>query len=174
MLPARWAGCSPGCFPPDAGFSVKRRKELEKFGENFGLCLQFVNILKDSGSDYREGRCFIPSQLLREQRVSKEDFFKGKNKTAAAIVYGKLLRRADDFVSDAESYIRLLPRRCFGIRRFCILPLLLAKKTLRLLHTIKEELPVQQSSPKITRSDVKKSLLASYPAGISNTIFRLL
>lgn len=163
-----------GLFAQKYGFSIKRIEKLERYAVNFGLCLQFVNILKDSGPDFREGRCFIPSEMIAELKISKEDFFAGRDRTAASIVYGKLLRRADDFIRDAESYIKALPIRCYSIRRFCILPLLLAKKTLRLLHSRKEELPVQTDSPKITRKDVRRSVLASYPAGCSNTFFRML
>jgi len=160
-------------FSNACGFSSARSLHLDRFGENFGLCLQFVNIIKDSGADFREGRCFIPSVMIREQGVSKEEFFLAEKRVAASIVYGKLIQRAEVFIKDAEAYVRTIPRHCFGIRRFCILPLFLAKKTLKMLSGMTAELSVLETSPKISRRDVKRSFLTAYPSALSNTFFRL-
>jgi len=161
-------------FKQHCRLSSLRSAILDKYAVNFGLCLQFVNILKDSGPDFQEGRCFIPSSLIEEQGLTRDSFFKSGNRVAASIVYGKLLQKADAFVHDSETYIRALSGRHYKVRRFCILPLLLAKKTLKLLHTVKGDLPSATSIPKISRSDIKRSLLASYPASFSNAFFRLL
>lgn len=158
-----------------AGRRIRRRKRavLESTAENFGRYLQFVNIIKDSGADYREGRCFLPMDMIEETGLSPDDFFNGKNRGKAAPVYARLLTRAADFARDSGRYVRALPRRAHSYRRFCILPLLLADRTLALCGSLGGEIAGLTESPKIGRHAVKRSYLASLPASFSNLLFNM-
>lgn len=154
--------------------SARRRAVLEATAENFGKCLQYVNIIKDSGPDFREGRRFLPTELITAGGCPVEDFFAGRVPEAAARVYAQLFARAHELAGDARRYILALPWRAFRYRRFCILPLLLADKTLALCTRLGGGLAVMSESPKIGRGQVKRSVVASIPAAGSNLVFRLL
>ncbi|HXT50998.1 MAG TPA: squalene/phytoene synthase family protein, partial [Thermoanaerobaculia bacterium] len=80
----------------------------------FGEGLQLVNILKDAGGDAREGRCYLPASVAREEVLA--------------------LARAD--LDAAREYVRALhevtaPR---GLIAFTALPVLLAADSLDLVE----------------------------------------
>jgi farnesyl-diphosphate farnesyltransferase len=155
-------------------FSGHSAKTINKYKENFGKALQLVNIIKDSPSDYLEKRCYLPQKLFANYNLSKQDFFGGKDMRAVQDIYYSLLSLAEKYLDDARLYINALPRRFFRIRLFCIIPVLLARKTLDL---IKQDIPALLKNPggiKIPRRTVRSMVRRSYLAALSNSFLNKL
>ena len=101
------SSCSTASLAPVA---ARLRERAALFGEG----LQLVNILKDAGGDAREGRCYLPAGVPREEVLA--------------------LARAD--LDAAREYVRALhevaaPR---GLVAFTALPVLLAVDSLDLVE----------------------------------------
>lgn len=160
-------------FGNSCNISDVKRKIMNKHAVAFGKALQYVNIIKDSRSDYQEGRCFIPDDILKENGLSKEDFFKKEMKVEINFVYLSLFKKAWEYLNNALMYIEALPVRFWRVRLFCIWPVVLAAKTLVAISDNLENFIEDSAKFKITRAEVKKSIFFSYPAGVSNIYFKI-
>jgi farnesyl-diphosphate farnesyltransferase len=102
-----------------------QRDELMDLAPAFGEALQLVNILKDSSSDAREGRSYIPPSVPRADVMA--------------------LARAD--LVRANEYVDVLARAGASshVRTFCELPVRLAEATLDRL---------EEGAEKLTREEV--------------------
>jgi farnesyl-diphosphate farnesyltransferase len=153
--------------------------KLQIMSENaiaFGKALQYVNIIKDSRADYQEGRCFIPDDLLKKYNISKEEFFNKNSQNTDAVknVYKNLFDKAWLYLNKALAYIKAIPSRYWRVRLFCIWPIILAAKTLISISENLDSFITGSTKYKITRPEVKRSVLFSYPAGFSNTYLNIL
>lgn len=121
-------------------------RELAALAPRFGIGLQLVNVVKDAASDLEEGRCFVPRALWPDER-DRDGF-------ARALV--ALCARAHGFLDDADRYVLTLPSTLEDARRFCALPLLLARRSLRACerstHLADPTRPV-----KVTREEVAEA-----------------
>jgi farnesyl-diphosphate farnesyltransferase len=110
---------------------AKARHELASLASSFGEGLQLVNILKDSLTDARAGRRFLPEGVERS--------------TVAE------LARLD--LAAADRYVQALKRAgaASGIVAFCTLPLRLAEATL-------DRLSSDGAGAKVTRQEVSRIL----------------
>lgn len=155
MLTGLFVLCGPG-------ISERRKRLLEQYMEPFGRGLQMVNIIKDCGKDWQVGRSFLPREMAGDERG-----FLGVNRSMMA----SLISGAAEDLDDAVRYIRALPRRMWRARLFCIYPLVFARKTLQLLG--RDIFSPGQAGAKISRRQVKWSMLFSAPAALSNLWLRL-
>lgn len=155
MLTGLFVLCGPG-------ISERRKRLLEEHMESFGRGLQMVNIIKDCGKDWQLGRSFLP----REMAGDAGDFPGCNRSMMASLVAG-----AAEDLDDAVRYIRALPRRMWRARLFCIYPLVFARKTLQLLG--RDTCLPGQPGAKISRRQVKRIMLFSAPAALSNLWLRL-
>ena len=152
--------------------SEKRKNILIKNKVYFGKALQLVNIIKDSSSDYLENRCFIPMELFKKNKITIKEFFKGNQIKKNEKIYSVLIKKAEKYLKNAVLYTESIPKKHYRVRVFCILPILLAYKTLNLL---KDNIPALIKNPgqvKITRKEVKKAIRQSIPSSLSNKYFR--
>ena len=167
---------------------------LHAHSESFARGLQLVNILKDCCKDFTEGRVFIPREIVRASGLRAmgvirkggrahsgaadgldyEAFF-SEDREASARRHAALLPLLQDALGDlsrAGIYTRALPRKLWRARLFCVLPIVLARATLKLLMLPPEER--DHTHPNISRRRVRFLAIASLPAAISNTWVRVM
>jgi farnesyl-diphosphate farnesyltransferase len=136
----------------------------------FGEALQTVNILKDVAVDaVRENAIYVPEALLRSHGSSHATIIDPAYETANHAALASLIELAWKNLDDARAYFLLVPRRAFGVRLFCILPLLYAYATLRDL-TRSHAMLRPDGSVKISRGEVQSLLWAGIAFAPSNTM----
>lgn len=148
------------------------KEQLLKLSVSFGQGLQMTNILKDIWDDAQRGVCWLPQDIFTETgfdlkfltpETEDEDFRKGLE---------HLISIAHGHLQNALEYTQLLPRNETGMRNFCLWALGMAVLTLK---NIKNNLDFNDSEQvKITRKDVKKTILASKLTARSNMLLSLL
>jgi farnesyl-diphosphate farnesyltransferase len=130
----------------------------------FGKGLQLVNILRDIPADLKNGRCYIPLELLTPASLSPNDLLEPAKIARFRPVYDQLLKRAEDHLAAGWEYTNTLPFGWMRIRLACAWPILIGVRTIALLR---EQNPLDPANRiKITRQEVK-SIIArsslSYP-----------
>lgn len=88
--------------------------ELVERAHALGHAMQLTNIARDVGEDWRNGRIYLPVELLRAHRVSPEDMGAMIDGTLAITesyrsAIREVLTRADDYYEQAWPGIRALP-----------------------------------------------------------------
>ena len=128
-------------------------------GVKFGKGLQLVNILRDLPKDLALGRCYIPSETLREVNLRPADLLDPAVEPRFRPVYDPLLARAEDFLQAGWDYTNRLPWACARVRLACAWPVLLGVGTLRQLQV--EVVLDPAHRVKVTRSEVRSILVKS-------------
>ncbi len=113
------------------GIGPERSARLRADAESFGQGLQLVNMAKDLARDAREGRVFVPREAWPE--VSAARLVDPASRDAALEAHRALRERAAGYLEGALRYTMALPVES-SARRFCVLPMLLARATLRRLE----------------------------------------
>ena len=52
------------------GFALLSETEMSRLGQRYGMGLQRLNILRDTGADLADGRCYLPADLLATAGLS--------------------------------------------------------------------------------------------------------
>ena len=107
------------------GVAVER---LTARAEEFALALQLVNMVKDVASDQRKGRVFLPLELTGPVAVA--NLLDAAHRDAVSRAHEQMCDMAETNLRGALEYTCLLPPGS-SARRFCAVPLLLARATLR-------------------------------------------
>jgi len=131
----------------------KEKIFLEK-GIRFGKALQMINILRDIPEDLRFGRCYIPEEILSEHGMKPSDLLNKDNIDRFRPLYDKYLDLTNEHLDAASDYIKMIPKGQFRLRASCLLPVLIAQRTVTLLRTGN----VLDSSEriKVVREEIKK------------------
>lgn len=131
-----------GFLTMGGGFSKSTEAELLEQGIAYGKGLQLVNVLRDFGEDFVNGRCYLPvdnphdpTQLLR--------------------CHAQWLARAEEWLGEGERYAETLRSR--RVRTATVLPALLARKTLGAMRGV--SWAGLQTQIRIPRSEVYLSLV---------------
>ena len=116
----------------------------------FGRCLQKTNIIKDHLDDLKKGHCFLPinffqSKLRTEDRLSLD--------------LGMALEDIQKEFELARSYLRLLPESFKGLRKFCLLAIIPAYKTIKYGAKHWEDIENGLRPFKISRAEMSECLL---------------
>ena len=112
---------------------AERADVLRVHAVGFGTLLQLTNIVKDVRDDRARGVCFVPRSMCDAHGLRVEDLFApGWNEQTSAVLRD-VIELARRYETHAERYIDALPPEVEPPRKFCSLPLLLAKGTLDLL-----------------------------------------
>jgi len=151
--------------------SVKKEK-IHKYAVNFGLGLQYVNIIKDIFKDKKRSWCYYPKSLFYKHNLKVDDFFDTKFETdKKEIIINEMIEKAKIKLDDAFSYILNLPRREYTVRLFCLWPLFFALETLKKVSENKDKL-LQGEIVKINRKIVKSVILKTSLLVFSNTLLK--
>jgi farnesyl-diphosphate farnesyltransferase len=103
-------------------------------GIRFGKGLQLVNILRDLPADLGHGRCYLPADALALHQLKPADLLNPANEKALRPLYDAWLDRADSHLAAGWAYTNSLPRKSVRVRLACAWPLLIGRRTLRLLR----------------------------------------
>lgn len=133
----------------------RSERHLMALGTNFGRGLQLTNILKGVRTDRREGRVFLPKELLVKHGASPERIGDPDASRAVRAAVEELVPQALQDLEDALRYTLLLPRREPRIRLFCLWPLFTAVRTLAAVSQAGAE---GISPPKITRPELYREM----------------
>ena len=110
----------------------EKASELRAHAEGFGLLLQMTNIVKDVTDDWPRGWCFIPETVCASNGTSSHNLLNAEASKEGVAAVDHINHHARRFYSDAVAYVVALPNSTPALRRFCLLPMLLAGKTLEL------------------------------------------
>lgn len=116
-------------YSPDI---ASRRDELFSLSSQFGCGLQLINIIKDHKEDQRRGVCWLPRRVFGGQAFSGSSSNHEPNPADPRIL--QLLSVARNRLEKSLRYIKLIPTREIGIRRFLGWTLAFACLTLRRIH----------------------------------------
>jgi farnesyl-diphosphate farnesyltransferase len=134
-----------GFLTMGAGFSKAPQDDLIRRGIAYGKGLQLVNILRDMPADLTTGRCYLPLA----DPGDKEQLHAAR---------ARWLARAHGWIDEGFAYsARLVPRR---LRAASVLPAMIARETLALLHAAGPD--AMQTRIKIPRTRVYLALLKAF------------
>ena len=156
-------------------FSISSKKvranhsEMMALGQEFGLALQTVNIVRGIPSDLERGWFFVPTDFLPESIQSGEEFLAEGNRREAMRVVQRLLMKASRHFEAAEGYICRLPPFEGKMRLFCLLPFFFGIRTVALSRDNPE---VLLSEVKLGRNEVKTIATRARLRGWSNAWIR--
>jgi len=134
---------------------------LQATAVDFGVGLQLVNILKDSWRDAQAGRRYVPRGFLPRGDGTEPERL------------DPVVRLALDRLSRGVEYTMLLPVQHQGVRRFCLLPLLLAGDSLLEVRRRAGEL-VTGGDVKIDRAAVMGRVAQTLECAGDNDAIRVL
>jgi len=158
-------------FALDVRDVARRRDEMLELGREFGLALQTVNVIRGLHSDWERGWVFIPRSFLEGPGAEAVALFSADSRDAVRerTVLERLVRKAERHLEAARAYIGLIPRRCHGIRLFCLLPYFFAVRT---LAVSRGNARVFEEETKIRREEVRRIVGASRLLGWSHAWVR--
>lgn len=151
---------------------AQHRDELLTLSVSFGQGLQMTNILKDIWDDAQRGVCWLPQDIFTETGFDLKNLSPETSDENFRTGLTHLISIAHGHLHNALIYTQLLPAHETGIRNFCLWALGMAVLTLK---KIKQNLDFKHSEQvKISRKNVKATILATRLAGRSNTLLTLL
>jgi farnesyl-diphosphate farnesyltransferase len=139
-------------------FSTRPTLEMRQLGRRYGMGLQRLNILRDSGADLAGGRCYWPRERLSDQGLDPvqlvESVLIGQPLTALTPLWEAYLDCTQAQLEDGLQYC--LAVNNIRVRLASALPALIGIRTLALLR---QSGPAALITPvKMPRNEVKKLL----------------
>ena len=147
------------------------KKRMEQFAESFGKGLQLVNIIRDMSGDLKRGQSYIPDELLKKYRLTRQTIFEQENRARAEKLFNELISRAVQYLDKALDYVLLIPKKESRIRLFCMLPLFWAMRTLQIIQTDTLAL-LNNEKVKISRSLIRREYFLALINTRSNRLMK--
>ena len=139
---------------------AEKREAMSALDVSFGQGLQMTNILKDFWEDRERGVCWLPHDLFARAGLKLEDLRRGNVPAAFGKAYAQLIGIAHSHLRNALDYTLLIPEREVGIRRFCLIALGLAMRTLASILAKPDF--TAASEVKVSRQVVKKIVIVTH------------
>ena len=160
----RVAGCVGGFWTKicRAHLFPNAKLDEEQFiadGIRFGKGLQLVNILRDLPADFKNGRCYLPTERLDKAKLFPEVLFSPVNGEKFLKLYREYLDKAESHLAAGWRYTNTLPFPQFRVRLACAWPILIGMKTIKKLRAA-SVIELQQRV-KISRGEVGEIILFS-------------
>jgi len=130
---------------------ARRHEEMTRLGVEFGLGLQTVNVIRGLSSDPDRGWIFVPRAFVPAEVDAPAPLWRDPDGTPARALLEALVDKASRHLDAARRYVLGIPRREHGLRVFCVLPLLFARRTIELSRANPR---VFTDEVKLTRRDV--------------------
>ena len=118
------------CFGHIRNFSSLSESEMLSLGVEYGKGLQLINILRDVGTDLRNGRCYLPAEELHAVGISPEEIL-AKPERVEPVMQQWREKAAAGLKGGLEYSCAIRSRR---IRFATVLPALIGARTLALLR----------------------------------------
>jgi farnesyl-diphosphate farnesyltransferase len=116
--------------------------------------LQLINVLRDSGSDLRAGRCYFPEDELGAVGLSAAQILSQSDRFQP--IYQRWMEKAQDGLQCGMQYSRAIRNR--RVRAATVLPALIGARTLALLR--KAGASALQRTIKVPRREVRGMILS--------------
>jgi farnesyl-diphosphate farnesyltransferase len=142
------------CFRHLRDFASLIPDEMLSLGRRYGMGLQLINVLRDSGSDLRSGRCYFPEDELREVGLSAAQILSRSDRFQP--IYQRWMEKAQDGLQCGMQYSRAIRNR--RVRAATVLPALIGARTLALLH--KAGASALHHTIKVPRREVRGTILS--------------
>jgi farnesyl-diphosphate farnesyltransferase len=142
------------CFRHLRDFATLIQDEMLALGRRYGMGLQLINILRDTGADLRAGRCYFPGDelgavgLTAALILSESDRFQP--------IYQRWMEKAQEGLACGMQYSRAIRNR--RVRAATALPALIGARTLTLLR--KAGANALHQTIKVPRREVRGMILS--------------
>lgn len=143
------------------------RQRLLDDGFRLGLGLQRVNILRDLPRDLRQGRCYVPTEMLAPQGLTPVDLLSKDALDRFLPLYHRLIDEALEDLNRGIAYLRMLPKRHLRLRLAVWWPLIFGMDTLSKLRLSMEVLN-EKKVEKVPRRRIYSRMLWSFMTVWSN------
>ncbi|HME87387.1 MAG TPA: squalene/phytoene synthase family protein [Candidatus Nanoarchaeia archaeon] len=104
--------------------------------QKFGRHLQLTNITKNIKEDYKAGRIYIPKNVCPEgmslNYLMESDAQDARK--ARATAFEQMLSSARNTFTGSVDYVSSIPSQLSGYKAFCLVPLIMAERTLNLMR----------------------------------------
>jgi farnesyl-diphosphate farnesyltransferase len=142
------------CFRHVRDFAGLIPDEMLSLGRRYGMGLQLINVLRDSGSDLRAGRCYFPEDELGAVGLSAAQILSQSDRFQP--IYQRWMEKAQDGLQCGMQYSRAIRNR--RVRAATVLPALIGARTLALLR--KAGASALQRTIKVPRREVRGMILS--------------
>ncbi|MEY2482026.1 MAG: farnesyl-diphosphate farnesyltransferase [Verrucomicrobiota bacterium] len=143
------------CFTHVTNFSERPESEMLELGVRYGKGLQLINILRDLGSDLRQGRSYLPAEELHSLGVTPEEILQSVTRVEPLVRQWR--EKAERGVEAGIDYSCAIRNR--RIRFATALPALIGARTLALLREAGTE--VFAGKVKVTRAEVRRIMAST-------------
>lgn len=123
-------------------------------GKRYGMALQLINVLRDTGSDLRAGRCYFPEYELSAAHLTASQIFSEPERFHP--IYRTWLDKAKTGLACGIQYSRAIGNR--RVRAATVLPALIGARTLALLDAAGPM--AAQLTVKVPRREVRQMILS--------------
>jgi farnesyl-diphosphate farnesyltransferase len=117
------------CFRHVRKFASLSEDEMLALGKRYGMALQLINVLRDTGSDLRAGRCYFPEYQLGAAHLTAGQILSEPERFQP--IYRSWAQKAQDGLECGMQYSRSIRNR--RVRAATVLPALIGARTLALL-----------------------------------------
>jgi farnesyl-diphosphate farnesyltransferase len=117
------------CFRRVRNFASRTEDEMLALGRRYGMALQLINVLRDTGSDLRAGRCYFPEHELNAVHLTPSQILSEPERFQP--IYRTWLDKAKAGLASGMEYSRAIKNR--RVRGATVLPALIGARTLALL-----------------------------------------
>ena len=142
------------CFRHIQDVASRSEDEMLSLGKRYGMALQLVNVLRDAGSDLREGRCYFPAEELSRAHLSASEILADSERFQP--IYRSWVGNAKAGLAYGMEYSHALKNR--RVRAATVLPALIGARTLALLEASGPS--ALQRTVKVPRVEVRAMILS--------------
>jgi farnesyl-diphosphate farnesyltransferase len=143
------------CFAHVKNFSARPEPEMRELGVRYGQGLQLINILRDAGTDLRNGRCYFPADELDSLGVKPSEILSAPARIEP--VMKKWREKAEHGIESGMEYAAAIRSR--RVRFATALPAKIGKRTLALLREAGADALTRRI--KVPRGEIRKMILSS-------------
>ena len=142
--------------------TARQHDRMLRLSNDFGLLLQKVNIIRGLREDYNKSnensanRIYAPERLLDRFDLSLEELFNPENSGRALLLLEELVKDAEKHKQPSLEYVKQIPKKEKGIRRFSNVILL---TSLKLLDKCRGNYEVFERDVEISLSPVEKAVV---------------
>jgi farnesyl-diphosphate farnesyltransferase len=141
------------CFRHVRNFARLSEDEMLALGKRYGMALQLINVLRDTGSDLQAGRCYFPEFELSAARLTASQILSEPERFQP--IYRGWVEKAKAGLECGIQYSRAIENR--RVRAATVLPALIGAHTLSLLEDAGAA--ALQRTVKVPRYEVRAMIL---------------
>jgi farnesyl-diphosphate farnesyltransferase len=147
-------------------------KQFIADGIRFGKGLQLVNILRDLPADLKNGRCYLPMEMLEPAKLLPETLLSPVNEPRFLPLFHEHLDKAEAHLAAGWRYTNTLPFGQFRVRLACAWPILIGVKTIGKLRAA--GVVELRQRVKVSRGEVRGILFRSLACSLVPVAWRRL